>query len=284
MLSSQSVPSSSTGRQVEDPLVDMIKDNINKMANNVTTVTKMVNSLGTAKDGPELRERMGGIIESSKLIARDTTNQLKELSAHTRGNANEQTKMVHQKLAKDFSVWLTRFQEVSKVAGQKERQNLPPQSKAQPNGKGQNGKRSPDFFPQSNDYDEEAAGGPLAEKQGLLESSRRQQLMQIEGEREFQDALIQDREEGIRQIEATVTEVNEIFTDLANIVHEQGFMIDNIESNIDSTVHQTQEGVNELRKASDNQKKARSKMCWLLLIVAIIAVVITVVLVLSIKL
>ncbi len=49
--------------------------------------------------------------------------------------------------------------------------------------------------------------------------------MQIENEREFNDAMIQDREEGIQQIEATITEVNGIFTDLAQLVHEQGYMI-----------------------------------------------------------
>ena len=49
--------------------------------------------------------------------------------------------------------------------------------------------------------------------------------MQIENEREFNDALIQDREMGIKQIETSIAEVNEIFTDLANLVHEQGFQI-----------------------------------------------------------
>lgn len=49
--------------------------------------------------------------------------------------------------------------------------------------------------------------------------------MQLENEREFNDALIHDREMGIKQIETAVMEVNEIFTDLASLVHEQGFMI-----------------------------------------------------------
>lgn len=49
--------------------------------------------------------------------------------------------------------------------------------------------------------------------------------MQIENEREFNDAMMQDREDGIKQIESTIMEVNGIFTDLAQIVHEQGYMI-----------------------------------------------------------
>jgi syntaxin 7 len=39
------------------------------------------------------------------------------------------------------------------------------------------------------------------------------------------DALIADREQGIKEIEKTVTEVNEIFRDLAHLVQEQGVMI-----------------------------------------------------------
>jgi len=108
-------------------------------------------------------------------------------------------------------------------------------------------------------------------------------LLQIENEREFNDALIHDREMGIKQIESAVSEVNEIFTDLANLVHEQGFMIDNIESNIESTAVQTQDGVVQLQKASQHQKSARSKMCILAIILVVIAAVLTLILVVTLK-
>lgn len=39
------------------------------------------------------------------------------------------------------------------------------------------------------------------------------------------DALIADREQGIKEIEKTVVEVNEIFRDLSHLVQEQGVMI-----------------------------------------------------------
>jgi len=75
----------------------------------------------------------------------------------------------------------------------------------------------------------------------------------------------------------TVVEVNEIFRDLSNLVHEQGAMIDNIESNIEESVVKTSEGVEDLRKANDYQKSSRNKMCCLALIILIIAAIIVVV-------
>lgn len=270
-------PSHDTGfgnQSSEDPLVSAVKENIKQMSTNVTSIQKTVNMLGTNRDGQDLRDRLAGTIETTKILARDTTAQLKQLSSHNQGSS--QNKMIHQKLTKDFSVWLGKFQEISKISAQKERTLLPPKQPQQ-----QQHNRTPDTFPQAHgnydDYHTET------EKQSLLESSRKQQLLQLENEREFNDALIHDREMGIKQIETAVVEVNEIFTDLANLVHEQGFMIDNIESNIESTAVQTSAGVKELQAASKHQRSARSKLCILAIIIAVIAAVVTLILVVSLK-
>jgi t-SNARE complex subunit (syntaxin) len=280
-----SPPTMNGSTAVEDPVVNTVKENIKQMANNVTTITKLVNLLGTNKDSQDVRDKLNGAIETTKLLARDTTHQLKVLSTHTRGSPEErnQQKILHQKLAKDFGVWLQKFQEVSKQSAQKERTLPPPAapSKQSHSAWGRPQHQQQDSFPSTQSGYEDY--NPEEEKQSLLEAARRQQFMQIESEREFNDSLIQDREEVIKQIESTITEVNEIFTDLASLVHEQGFMIDNIESNIESTVHNTAEGVVQLRQASEHQKSARSKMCWLALIVAVVAGVLTLILVLSIK-
>lgn len=258
----------------EDPLVSAIKENIKQMSTNVTSIQKSVSILGTNRDGQDLRDRLTGTIETTKILARDTTAQLKQLSSHNQGSS--QNKMIHQKLTKDFSVWLGKFQELSKISAQKERTLPPPKQAPQQQGR-------QDTFPQTygnGNYDDYHAE---TEKQGLLEASRKQQLLQLENEREFNDALIHDREMGIKQIESAVVEVNEIFTDLANLVHEQGFMIDNIESNIESTAVQTSAGVKELQAASKHQRSARSKLCILAIIIAIVAAVVTLILVLTLK-
>lgn len=63
------------------------------------------------------------------------------------------------------------------------------------------------------------------EQHSLVQAQKRQQLMQLDTERDFQSALIEEREEGIKQIESTIQEVNDIFVDLATLVNEQAGMV-----------------------------------------------------------
>ena len=53
----------------------------------------------------------------------------------------------------------------------------------------------------------------------------RQEFIQLDNEVVFNEAVIEEREQGIREIHQQIGEVNEIFKDLAVLVHEQGYMI-----------------------------------------------------------
>lgn len=49
--------------------------------------------------------------------------------------------------------------------------------------------------------------------------------MELEIEIENNEHLIAQREKGIEEIEQTIVEINELFRDLATMVHDQGFML-----------------------------------------------------------
>lgn len=49
--------------------------------------------------------------------------------------------------------------------------------------------------------------------------------MLLDNEIVFNEAIIEEREQGIQEIQQQIGEVNEIFKDLAVLVHEQGTMI-----------------------------------------------------------
>ncbi len=83
-----------------------------------------------------------------------------------------------------------------------------------------------------------------------------------------------ERESEIRNIEQSVGELNELFRDVAHIVHEQGAQLDSIDANVQNVVGDTREADVELRSASRYQKNARSKACCLLLILAVLLVII----------
>lgn len=49
--------------------------------------------------------------------------------------------------------------------------------------------------------------------------------MLLDNEIAFNEAIIEEREHGIQEIQQQIGEVNEIFKDLAVLVHEQGTII-----------------------------------------------------------
>lgn len=53
----------------------------------------------------------------------------------------------------------------------------------------------------------------------------RQELVLLDNEVVFNEAIIEEREQGIKEIQSQIGEVNEIFKDLAVLTHEQGVVI-----------------------------------------------------------
>ncbi|CAI5719823.1 unnamed protein product [Hyaloperonospora brassicae] len=76
---------------------------------------------------------------------------------------------------------------------------------------------------------------------------------ELESEIAHNEALIEEREHDINQIHQSVAQVNEIFRDLAAIVQEQQGAIDDIDTHVHESMQQTQEGLNEVKKASEMQ-------------------------------
>jgi len=59
----------------------------------------------------------------------------------------------------------------------------------------------------------------------------RQELVLLDNEIAFNEAVIEEREQGIQEIQQQIGEVHEIFKDLAVLVHDQGNMIGKTDSN-----------------------------------------------------
>ena len=130
---------------------------------------------------------------------------------------------------------------------------------------------------------EDSAGGvqsPSGEGQQQYQQMDQAQIAE-QGEVDFQENLIIEREGEIRQIEQSVGELNELFRDVAHIVREQGDMLDTIDVNVENTLQDTRGADVELRSASRYQKAARNKACCLLLILAIVLIIIVLAVVLG---
>jgi len=253
-------------------LNDDIASNIMKIQKNTETITKISGMIGTNKDTSESRDRLHDVLESTRKLAKDTGEDIKKMANLDGGTQadNRQRKQQQQKLNQQFIQTWQKFSDVAKTVMEKERATVSLARKSSlsvrdDNPLLKNKGRQPD--------DDEENQAFLAEDN--VKKQRQQQVLQ--NELEYNENIIAEREEGIREIESTINEVNTIFRDLAELVNEQGEMIDNIENNISQTVVRTDQANQELTKASKYQKSARTKMCCLLLIILIVAAILTVI-------
>jgi hypothetical protein len=73
-----------------------------------------------------------------------------------------------------------------------------------------------------------------------------------------------EREEGIKRIQSQVTDVNQIFRDLASIVVEQGQQFDTIERQAASASSNTEQVVREIKKTGDRQRSRADSLCCMM--------------------
>ncbi|KAI9193687.1 t-SNARE [Polychytrium aggregatum] len=253
----QSAPSGladSDGERSYSKMMDRSSHTIFMISNNVAHIQKYVSNFGTAKDSEDARKKLTELTNATRNMIKQTTIDLKNLSKLE--NDNRQRKMAHQKLQKDFEDVLGRFQSVSKLAAAKSREYVI-RARAL----------------QHAEEEDENAG----ENQPLISQQQRLQIHAVESELQFNEALINERDGAIRQIEQSIVEVNEIFRDLGTIVNDQQHHLDNIESNVESVAINMEDATTELRTASQAQLRAQSRKCYLMILLGVIVVIFTIV-------
>lgn len=82
---------------------------------------------------------------------------------------------------------------------------------------------------------------------------QQQQQVQISMENDVNLTQLREREAALRKLESDITDVNTIFKDLAVMVHDQGEIIDSIESNVENVQIRVSEANTHLESAKKNQ-------------------------------
>ncbi|KAG0345747.1 hypothetical protein BG004_003178 [Podila humilis] len=233
-----------------DRKVKQISDQVFSISSNITSIQRLVGYLGTAKDTQDVRSKLLDVTEQTRIQVKDTSQNIKNLTKFE-GSGK---KLEYQKVSKDFQKLLVEFQKVQRVSAEKQREFV---HKARQITK--------------NEYQEDEG---VDTEPTMDDAQRRLQLLVVDNELEYNESMIVQREDEIREIEQGITELNEIFRDLGAMVHEQGSMLDSIESNVASVTMTTHAAAEELVVAAEHQKAAQSKSCYLLMIAAIVAAVI----------
>lgn len=147
--------------------------------------------------------------------------------------------MQRDRLTSDFSDVLRNFQVIQRTAAQKEKESVL-RARAASHTKQEDGPSA------LIDLD-----GTLSYQQHQRPQQQTQSQIQMEEEVDVEE--LREREKSIRKIESDIVDVNQIFKDLATMVHAQGEVIDSIEANVESATIQVSEGASQIAKAREYQ-------------------------------
>ncbi|GBG67871.1 hypothetical protein CBR_g990 [Chara braunii] len=238
----------------------------------VNTFKRLVNTLGTPKDTPELRERLHKTRQQIGQLAKDTSAKLKAASEGDHSAVvSASKKLSDAKLAKDFQAVLKEFQKAQRTAAERETAFTPLASRPAASKPGAD-------RPTANGTATLSSAEENQARHGLIAEQRRQELVQLDTELTFNEAVIEERDQGIREIQHQIVEVNEIFKDLAVLVHEQGQMIEDIETNIENTAGSTTQAVKQVAKASKSQRSSDNRACCLMILLVVVVVILVLIL------
>jgi syntaxin 7 len=248
-----------------------------KLNGNNQRLNGEVGHLGTRRDTPRVRERVHELIEESRDTFKEVGEGVKKIqtwedvtvgrpsfrgfilcrSILTVDCPQPTQKYMQQKLSREFQSSLSEFQSLQRQALEKEKASVSAARAAADHETG---------------VTEAHPGSPQQQQQQL----QQQELARLaaQDDVDFQEALIIEREEEIRNIEQGVGDLNVLFQQVAQIVTEQGEVLDTIERNVEQVRDDTRGADRELRSAARYQKQARSKACCLLLILSVILTII----------
>lgn len=248
-----------SGQFSDDPefqrLSQDLMNKLFKLNGNNQRLQGEVGHLGTRRDTPRVRERVHELIEESRDLFKEVGEGVKKVQ--TWEDVTPTQKYMQQKLSREFQSSLSEFQSLQRTALDKQKASVTAARSV------------------IDATDPSHSSHPLLDEPQLLQHQE-QELTHLapQSEVDFQDALILEREEEIRNIEQGVGDLNVLFQQVAQIVSEQGEMLDTIANNVENVRDDTAGADRELRSAARYQKNARGKACCLLLILSVILTIV----------
>lgn len=224
-------------------------DTINAGIINLENVSKVI---GTSKDSRDLRNQIHVTQLNTNRIASVCTEEIKKLKLLV-AKGDKSRKYRVERLEESFKEAVNRYSDLQKKVANKQKSFL--------------------LIPES------------VEDGEVDENEDDEKQMQIKKMRElaFEQEFIIEREKNIRQIESDILDINQITRELSSVVLSQRDNIDDIESNIDSTAVNVENGAKETAAALRYQNRSRKKLMVLVGIAVICAAVLIIILVVELK-
>ena len=227
-------------------LSTQIGANIELLSKNVYTMQRLVNQ-------PSNQTQLLKLQHTTNLLARDTNSLIKDLTQLPHpANPSErrQRNFIRDRLTNDFSEALRNFQVVQRAI--KAVEPIPSRSSTSA----------------ANVTDQSHVLIDLAQQEGGAYDSSTEQQQQEQPNLNLEE--LREREESVRKLEHDIVEVNHIFKELATMIHNQGEVVDSIESSIFRATEEVSRGAQEIARARDYQDRSRRKKFYLAMIFFII--------------
>ncbi|KGL74777.1 Syntaxin-7, partial [Tinamus guttatus] len=213
-------------------LAQRITSNIQKITQCSAEIQRVLHQLGTPQDTHELRQQLQQKQQYTNQLAKETDKYIKEFGSLPATTEQRQRKIQKDRLVGEFTTALTNFQRLQRQAAEKEK----------------------DFVARVR-ASSRVSVSIRNYKEGTLVSWDSQPQAQVQDEEITEDdlRLIEERESSIRQLEADIMDINEIFKDLGMMIHEQGDVIDSIEANVENADVHVQQANQQLARAANYQ-------------------------------
>ncbi|KAH7653730.1 syntaxin 7 protein [Dioscorea alata] len=219
---------------------------------------RLVDAIGSAKDSPEHRRTLQETRKRIAQLVKDTSSKLKVFS-----DANVDAQLINrtdeEKLAKDFQKVLLDFQKAQKLAVQKEAAYA---------------------MATSLSSDEHKALDTNEEREQLLQEQKRQKEISLDYEIAFNEALIEEREQGIKDVHSDVVEINEILKDLVFLIDNQHPTLEDIGIRIEAAAASTTQAREQLATGYKGNRSNTSSYCWVLMLFVVVLATLLMVLIL----
>ncbi|KAM3860977.1 syntaxin-7 [Diretmus argenteus] len=256
--------------QEPNALAQNISSNIHKLTLLTAELQRGVTQLGTEQDSSQLRQTLQQKQQEGNQLAKETDQLIKAFSSLPVGTDQRQRKLQKERLLNDFSNVLSSFQKTQRQAADRQREFVARVRASS--------RISESLFVYLTTQRSTCVCCVYVDMQDLeflgALTACIQVLAQTDAITEEDLSLIQERESSIRQLESDITDINDIFKDLGMMVHEQGDMIDSIEANVETADLHVQNGTQQLARAASYQRSSRKKICILMIVLALAAVII----------
>lgn len=243
-------PCPERGPEGETSFEQSIKANIQEMQDLLHRANEQLEQSQRSYRSKRSTESLDAFQERGQELSQETERLFRDWTVHLAGEPGERhrKKFSYEKLQRAFEQEVIRFKDVARkiVATRKEAVN-----------NRQRAKGMTEFLPVCDEQSESLLCPQRDVEHGLHDEVQCQDAV-------IRSRIAQEREEGIRRIQGQVHEVNQIFRDLASIVHEQGNDIESIEHSADSASRESKQAASELRKAADRQRGSRERLCCML--------------------